>query len=100
KIASGMNAPSPTLPTLSRSRLPRPFGDMPWPVRLGEAEERSVLTQARRYCPDWSDAPEGYEYRVAALDVSFVPSPYRLVRVSRHADDGVDDEPADVSVDH
>lgn len=81
-----MNATSMAPPGLGINRLPRPFGDMPWPVPLGEAEERSVLEQARRHCPDWSDAPAGFEYRVAALTVSFVPSPYRLVRVSLHAE--------------
>src|SRR5690606_30789672 len=88
------NATSPAPPPSSPGRLPHPFGEMPWPVRLGEAEERSVLVQARRHCPDWDDAPAGFEYRVAALDVSFVPRPYRLVRVSLHADDDVDHERA------
>ncbi len=68
------------------SSLPRPFGDLPWPLPLAEHAAHAVLQQARRHCPDWVDAPAGFEYRVNALGISFAPqgSGYELVRVSLH----------------
>lgn len=66
--------------------MPRPFGDLPWPVPGAEPAAQAVLKQARRHCPDWRDAPSGFDYRVTAVHISFAPhgSGYELVRLSLH----------------
>src|SRR5690606_28249984 len=89
-----MNATSMPPAGSGIARLPLPFGDLPWPVPLSEAETKVVLRQARRHCPNWVEPPDGLEYRAEAVAVSFLTTAtrYLLVRLSLHRDDEADND--------